>query len=83
MVLLYGGKRQNDNLIVGHVNSDYARDLDNKRSLTSYLYIVSNCTINKRSLTAKTQAEYTAKTQDSKEAIWLKGILKQLRYFQL
>lgn len=44
---------------------------------------VSNCTINKRSLTAKTQAEYTAKTQASKEAIWLKGILKQLRYFQL
>lgn len=82
MVLLYGGERQNDNLIVGHVNSDYARDLDNKKSLTCYLYIVNNCTINWKATLqsvvtlSTTEAEYTTKTQASKEAIWLKGILK-------
>lgn len=43
--LLYGGKRQDENLAVGYVVSDYAGDLDNMRSLTGYIFTVNHYTI--------------------------------------
>lgn len=43
--LLYEGERVNYNLVEGYVDSDYIRDLDNRRSLTSFLFTLNNCTI--------------------------------------
>ena len=44
--LMYGGSRQDDSQIVGYVDSDYAGDLDIRRSLTGYLFTLNNCTVN-------------------------------------
>ncbi|GJU79647.1 hypothetical protein Tco_1282012 [Tanacetum coccineum] len=38
--LIYGGKREY--LVAGYSNSDYAADLDAKRSLTSYVFTIGN-----------------------------------------
>ncbi|KAH9770027.1 Integrase catalytic domain-containing protein [Citrus sinensis] len=43
--LLYGKGRVNYNLVEGFVDSDYAGDLDNRRSLTGFLFTLNNCTI--------------------------------------
>lgn len=85
--LLYDGKRQGDNLAVGYGDSDYAGDIDNKRSLTGYLFIVHNCTVSMKStlqnvvVLSTTEAEYIAVAEAFKEAMWLKGMLDELRFF--
>lgn len=85
--LLYEGKRQGDNLAVGYGDSDYAGDIDNKRSLIGYLFIVNNCTISRKStlqnvvVLSTTEAEYIAVAEAFKEAMWLKGKLDELRLF--
>ncbi|KAH9718762.1 hypothetical protein KPL71_022343 [Citrus sinensis] len=82
--LIYGGQRRDDSLIVGYVDADYAGDLDRRRSLTGYLFTFNNCTINWKSqlqsvvALSTTEAEYTAAAEAIKEAIWLKGMLKEL-----
>ncbi|KAH9723672.1 hypothetical protein KPL70_007193 [Citrus sinensis] len=82
--LIYGGQRRDNSLIVGYVDADYAGDLDRRRSLTGYLFTFNNCTINWKSqlqsvvALSTTEAEYTAAAEAIKEAIWLKGMLKEL-----
>ena len=86
--LLYGGERANYNLVEGSVDSDYAGDLDNRRSLTGFLFTLNNCTISwKASLQSvvalsTTEAEYTAAAEAFKEAIWLRGMINELGYEQ-
>lgn len=69
---------------MGYVDADYAGDLDRRRSLTGYLFTFNNCTINWKSqlqsvvALSTTEAEYTAAAEAIKEAIWLKGMLKEL-----
>ncbi|KAH9716107.1 Integrase catalytic domain-containing protein [Citrus sinensis] len=82
--LIHGGQRRDDSLIVGYVDADYTRDLDRRRSLIGYLFTFNNCTINWKSqlysvvALSTTKAEYTAAAEAIKEAIWLKGMLKEL-----
>ncbi|KAH9762600.1 Integrase catalytic domain-containing protein [Citrus sinensis] len=82
--LMYGGSRQDDSQIVGYVDSDYAGDLDIRRSLTGYLFTLNNSTVNWKAqlqsvvALSTTEAEYTAAAEAVKEAIWLKGMLKEL-----
>ncbi|KAH9682681.1 hypothetical protein KPL71_027445 [Citrus sinensis] len=82
--LIYGGQRRDNSLIVGYADADYAGDLDRRRSLTGYLFTFNNCTINWKSqlqsvvALSTTEAEYTAAAEAIKEAIWLKGTLKEL-----
>ena len=70
--------------VVGFVDSDYAGDLDKRRSLTGYIFSVGGCAISwKATLQATvalstTEAEYMAITEACKEAIWLKGLLSEL-----
>ncbi|KAK9179751.1 hypothetical protein WN943_028956 [Citrus x changshan-huyou] len=86
--LLYGGERANYNLVEGFVDSDYAGDLDNRRSLTGFLFTLNSCTISwKASLQSvvalsTTEAEYTAAAEAFKEAIWLRGMINELGYEQ-
>ncbi|KAL0401655.1 UNVERIFIED_CONTAM: Retrovirus-related Pol polyprotein from transposon TNT 1-94 [Sesamum latifolium] len=56
--------QQNDPLVVGCVDSDYAGDLDDRRSTTRYVFT--------------TEAEYMAVAKATKEALWLKGLVKKL-----
>ncbi|KAH9678917.1 hypothetical protein KPL71_025907 [Citrus sinensis] len=59
-------------------------DLDRRRSLTGYLFTLNNCTVNWKAqlqsvvALSTTEAEYTAAAEAVKEAIWLKGMLKEL-----
>jgi hypothetical protein len=68
----------------GFVDSDYAGDLDKRRSLTGYVFTVGGCAISwKSSLQATvalstTEAEYMAISEACKEAIWLRGLYNEL-----
>nr|GEW52879.1 Gag-Pol polyprotein [Tanacetum cinerariifolium] len=75
-----------DLIVTGYVDSDYASDLDGSKSTTGYMFTLSGGTVSwvskLKSLVAMstTEAEYSA--QASKEAVWLKMLLKELGYKQ-
>ena len=70
--------------LVDYVDSDYAGDLDKRRSLTGYVFTISGCAVSwKASLQATvtlstTEAEYMAISKTCKEAIWLRGLYSEL-----
>ena len=81
--LVYGANTKTVD-IEGFVDSDYAGDLDSRRSQTGYVFQLRGCTIswkaNLQSTVAlsTTEAEYMACTEAVKEAIWLKGIAREM-----
>ncbi|XP_062080441.1 secreted RxLR effector protein 161-like [Humulus lupulus] len=68
----------------GYVDADYAGDLDTKRSQTSFVFKLNNYTIswkaNLQSIVALSifESEYIACTEAVKEALWLKGLTREL-----
>jgi hypothetical protein len=70
--------------LVGYVDSDYAGDLDTRRSLTGYVFTIGGCAVSwKARLQATvalstTEAEYMAVSEAAKEAIWLRGLYSEL-----
>lgn len=80
--LIYG-KASEGSGVIGFVDSDYAGDLDSRRSQTGFVFQLNNCTIswkaNLQSVVAlsTTEAEYMASTKAVKEAIWLKGLSRE------
>ncbi|KAG9450795.1 hypothetical protein H6P81_010760 [Aristolochia fimbriata] len=70
--------------IVGYSDSDYAGDLDKRRSTTGYLFTLAKASISWKSTLqstvalSTTEAEYMAITEAVKETIWLHGLLKNL-----
>ena len=75
---------RNGDSLSGYVDSDYAGDLDKRRSLTGYVFTLGGSTVSwKATLQATvalstTEAEYMAVTEAIKEAIWLRGLLGEL-----
>ena len=70
--------------VVGYVDSDFVGDLNKRRSLTGYVFIVGSCAISWKA-TLQTivalstiEAKYMAITKACKEAIWLKGLFGEL-----
>ncbi|KAH9650014.1 hypothetical protein KPL70_026198 [Citrus sinensis] len=82
--LQYGRSEGRNSGLCGYVESDFAGDNDRRRPLTGYMFMLNGCLINwKASLQhivalSTTEAEYTAATEDVKEALWLKGMLAEL-----
>ncbi|KAH9705555.1 hypothetical protein KPL70_011923 [Citrus sinensis] len=83
--LLYGKDREtNEAGLWGYVDSDYAGDLDRRRSQTGYMFMLNGCLISwKASLQhvvalSITEAEYTVALAAVKEALWLKGLISEL-----
>jgi ATP-binding cassette subfamily B (MDR/TAP) protein 1 len=70
--------------LVGYVDSDYAGDLDKRRSLTGYLFTIGGCVVSwKARLQATvtlstTEAGYMAISEACKEAIWFRGLYNEL-----
>jgi hypothetical protein len=70
--------------LVGYVDSDYAGDLDKRRSLTGYVFTIGGCAVSwKESLQATvalstTEVEYMAIFEACKEAISLRGLYNEL-----
>ena len=74
--------------VQGFCDSDFAADLDKRRSVSGYVFKVGGNTISWRSTLqhvvalSTTEAEYMALTEAVKEALWLKGICGELGFNQ-
>lgn len=70
--------------ITGYVDSDYAGNLDTRKSLTGYIFTAYGTAISWKSVLqsvvalSTTEAEFIAVTEAMKEAIWLKGFTSEL-----
>ena len=70
--------------VVGYCDSDYAGDLDKRRSTTGYVFTLAKAPVSWKSTLqstvalSTTEAEYMAVTEAVKEAIWLQGLLGDL-----
>ncbi|XP_060670432.1 secreted RxLR effector protein 161-like [Ziziphus jujuba] len=82
--LIYKGNQESVELN-GYLDSDYAGDRDKRRSISAYAFtLCGNCISWKSQLQpvvalSTTEAEYIAATEVAKEAIWLKGLLMELK----
>ncbi|KAE8669591.1 hypothetical protein F3Y22_tig00112230pilonHSYRG00138 [Hibiscus syriacus] len=81
--IVFGSQRDNP-LVVGYVDSDYAGDLDNRRSTTGYVFTLGGgpicwkSTVQSVVALSTTEAEYMAAAEAAKEALWLTGLVKEL-----
>ncbi|KAE8686551.1 cytochrome P450 71A9-like [Hibiscus syriacus] len=81
--IVFGSQRDNP-LVVGYVDSDYAGDLDNRRSTTGYVFTLGGgpicwkSTVQSIVALSTTEAEYMAAAEAAKEALWLTGLVKEL-----
>lgn len=70
------------------MDSEYVDDLDKKRSLTNYVFMINMCLITWKATLqhvvalSTIEAEYTATTEAVKEALWLKGLVSELEKIQ-
>ena len=70
--------------IVGYTDSDYASSIEDRRSISGYLFKYGNCPVTWNSSKQKTvalsstEAEYVALTNAVKEGVWLKQLLNEL-----
>ena len=70
--------------VVGYCDSDYAGDLDKRRSTTGYVFSLAKAAVSWKSTLqstvalSTTEAEYMAITEAVKEAIWLQGLRDDL-----
>jgi transposase InsO family protein len=80
--LFYGGDPYSS--VTGYSDSDYAGDVDSRRSMTGYVFTLGGSVVSwKATLQATvtlstTEAEYMALTEAAKEGIWLKGLVSDL-----
>ena len=77
-------RQHGDNSMVGYVDSNYAGNIDDRRSTTGYEFTLSEGPIYRRSTLqslvamSTTEVEYMAVAEATKEALWLKGLVKEL-----
>ena len=77
-------RQQIDPSVVGYVDADYARDLDDRRSTTCYVFTLGGGTICWKSMVqslvalSTTELESMAVVEVAKEALWLAGLVKEL-----
>ncbi|KAM6546251.1 hypothetical protein CsatB_026987 [Cannabis sativa] len=86
MGLIYKTTEKGGCEVEGFIDSDYAGCIDTKRSLTGYIFTALGGCISWKSNLQKvvalssTEAEYMAATEAIKEALWLKGLSKELGF---
>lgn len=72
--------------IQGYCDSDFAADLDRRRSISGYVFTVGGNTVSWKSglqpvaALSTTEAEYIALTEAVKEAIWIKGLISDMGF---
>ncbi|KAH9689170.1 Integrase catalytic domain-containing protein [Citrus sinensis] len=85
VALCYGGS---EFTVRGYVDSDFAGDLEKRKSTTSYVFTLAGAAVSWVSklqtvvALSTTEAEYMAATQACKEAIWIQRLLEELEYGQ-
>lgn len=81
-VLTFDGKKSPD--IVGYSDSDWASDVDDRRSTTGYIFVKCNgaiswCTKKQPTVAlSTTEAEYMAMSAATQEALWLRGLVSEI-----
>ncbi|KAE8687328.1 Peroxidase 44 [Hibiscus syriacus] len=86
--LVFQQDKQDGHCVVGYCDSDYAGDLNKRRSTTGYVFTFAKAPVSWKSTLqstvalSTTEAEYMAVTEVVKEAIWLQGLLGELRMEQ-
>ncbi|KAG2703381.1 hypothetical protein I3760_06G134300 [Carya illinoinensis] len=86
--LIFDRETDYNSRVVGYVDSDYTGDLDKRRSLTVYVFTLCGSAISWKATLqftvalSTTEAKYMAATEAVKEAIWLKGLISDLRLQQ-
>ncbi|KAH9662167.1 hypothetical protein KPL70_024758 [Citrus sinensis] len=82
--LLYGKTKNEEIEVIGFVDSDFAGDLDRRKSTSGYMFVLNGCLISWKSslqsvvALSSTEAEFIATTEAVKEAMWLRGLLNEL-----
>lgn len=77
-------KRNTEVNLLGYTDSDYARDVDDRRSTSGYVFLLNGTAIcwssRKQDIVtlSSTEAEYVAATACACHCVWLKGILQEL-----
>ncbi|KAH9682249.1 hypothetical protein KPL71_027276 [Citrus sinensis] len=85
VALCYGGS---EFTVRGYVDSDFAGDLDKRKSTTGYVFTLAGAAVSWVSklqtvvALSTTEAEYMAVTQACKEAIWIQRLLEELGHKQ-
>ncbi|KAL0307088.1 UNVERIFIED_CONTAM: Retrovirus-related Pol polyprotein from transposon TNT 1-94 [Sesamum radiatum] len=75
---------QNDPIVVGYVASEYAGDLDDRRSTTGYVFTLGGgficwkSTVHSIVALSTIEAEYMAVVEAAKEALWLNELAMKL-----
>ena len=70
-----------DQYVIGYADSDYAGDLDKRRSTSGYIFTLARGPVSWRSTLqstvalSTTEAEYMALTEAAKEAVWLRNLV--------
>ena len=81
-------EKNEDSLVTGYVDSDYAGDLDKRRSTTGYVFTMAGGPVSWRSILqstialSSTEAKYMAVTEIVKKTIWLQGLVTDLGFKQ-
>ncbi|AAF19226.1 Highly similar to Ta1-3 polyprotein [Arabidopsis thaliana] len=76
--------KEKDFTVTGYCDSNYAADLDRRRSISGYVFTIGGNTVSwKASLQpvvamSTTEAEYIALAEAAKEAMWIKGLLQDM-----
>lgn len=77
-------KNYDEEEVIGYVDSDWASDSEDRKSVSGYIFKVFGCTISWSSkkqtvvATSSSEAEYIALSYATSEAIWIRGILIDL-----
>ena len=77
-------QRTEGSIICGYVDSDYAGDLDKRRTTTGYVFTFTGGLISWRSMLqgvvalSTTEAQYIAATETIKKTLWLRGLVGDL-----
>lgn len=80
--VFYGRSSKLD--LLGYTDSDYARDMNDRKSTSGYVFLLNGAAIcwssRKQDIVtlSSTEAEYVAATSSACHSVWLKGILKEL-----
>ena len=75
-------------VVRGYVDSDFAGDLDKRKSTTGYVFTLAGGAVSWLSklqsvvALSTTEAEYMAATQACKEAVWIRRLLEELGHNQ-